>query len=65
MDIIKHGKNFIQKYKATCCYCDCEFTYSENDRHGYDILFPKQYVTCPECHKWLAHRFSKSLSCQK
>lgn len=64
MNILKHGKYCIQSYIITCCYCNCEFTYSENDRHGYGTLFDKEYVTCPECHKWLAHKYSKKLSCQ-
>lgn len=59
IDIIKHGKYCEQKYIAKCNYCGCKFSYSENERHGYDCLHEKEYVTCPECQKWLLHKYSK------
>lgn len=67
MDIIKHGKYHQQLYKIKCCYCDCEFSYAEGDRHGYAGIprTAKMYVTCPECARWLSHKYSKKLSCQQ
>ena len=62
MDIIKHGKYQIQKYKMKCYVCGCEFTYAESDIHGYDMLHKPLYVNCPECHKWNRHDYGFKLS---
>lgn len=59
IEIISHGRDCQPKYKATCCYCGCVFKYNDNDRHGYDCLHQNEYVTCPECYRWLRHHYSK------
>lgn len=57
MDILRHGKHHKNEYTMHCGYCGCIFAYAETDRHGFDLLHDKEYVTCPECNKWLCHEY--------
>jgi len=61
MNILTHGTTNKQKYKIECYKCGCVFTYAEKDRHGYDNLYKDEFVTCPECNKWLKHSKSKDI----
>lgn len=58
--VIKHGNKFTAKIKK-CPYCECEFTYEEEDieERKIDIFgasFIEEYITCPECNTWLETR---------
>ena len=47
--IIKHGH---AQYRATCPFCECEFTFEhidlENNGRSWDYY---EWVTCPECRQ--------------
>ena len=64
MDIVKHGKFHKNIYQIECNTCHCVFNYADYDIHGYAGIksTENQYVTCPECHKWLRHdRYGKKI----
>lgn len=49
-EIIKPGKMAVKiKYSNTCPYCQCEYTYEEEDVFSDYSSTATAYVTCPEC----------------
>lgn len=52
MTIIKQGKEFKEKYKTKCEYCECKFRYGDdNIETDWASIVPKLYVECPWCNK--------------
>ena len=48
--IIKHGH---PRYKMTCRYCECQFTFEDIDIHSNDA--PNDYIEwidCPDCGRF-------------
>lgn len=47
--IIKHGH---AQYKATCKYCECIFSFEDEDIQNSGCQWDwYEWVTCPECHR--------------
>ena len=47
--IIKHGH---AQYKATCKYCECIFSFEDQDIQNNGCQWDWcEWVICPECHR--------------
>lgn len=47
--IIKHGH---AKYKMTCKYCECVFTFEDSDINSNHCQWDwSEWIDCPECHR--------------
>ena len=47
--VIKHGH---EQYRATCKYCECIFSFEDEDIQNSGCQWDwYEWITCPECHK--------------
>lgn len=47
-----------KKFRITCEYCSCTFTYEQEDL-GFRPWYPHGFVYCPKCQKPLRHNAEK------
>ena len=55
INILTHGNCYKRprKYRATCPYCNCVFTFQTEDIIKI-LSFNEQHIKCPECD-WILH----------
>ena len=47
--VIKHGH---EQYRATCKYCECVFSFEDEDiRNNGSQRDWEEWITCPECNR--------------